>query len=85
MQDPRRQLPNPPSSLVLTVTATTQELKTPQYVEQLLQPFTSYQLIPAPLTLNYNAEQVLLAALPYTSHKLVDLTLPYVTQEESSS
>lgn len=66
MQEPKRQ--HPPNNLVLTVTATTQELKTPQYVEQLLQPFTSYQLIPAPLALNYNAEQVLLAALPYTTY-----------------
>lgn len=67
------------SSLVFTVTTPTQELRSGAFIEALIQPHTTYQIIPAPLALNYEAEQVLLSALPLTKYSQIHLETSYLT------
>lgn len=56
--------------MVFTVTSPTQELKPGNYIEELIQVHTSYQVIPSPLLINYDIEPILLSALPYTKYHL---------------
>ncbi len=53
---------------VLTVTSPTRELTCPQFIEDLIQPHSNYQVIPSPLILNYDADQIVLTALPASKY-----------------
>jgi hypothetical protein len=68
MKEPHKRYKEPTRNFVFTVTTPTLELNSVEYIDQLIQQHTHYQVIPSPLALNYDVEKIIASALPFTKY-----------------